>query len=99
MTVRITISVPDEVGEQIETLVKAGGYASSSELLRYGLKLVERELAEERRKEEEHQARLDAIRADLEERRKGPFITMEEGDKLIAEHRARRDAERTRKAS
>ena len=83
MTVRMTISMPDALAEMVERLVAEGKYASHSDVIRGGLR------AREARKEE-HAARIAAIRGDLQERPKGEFVSMEAGDRLLAEWRAER---------
>lgn len=87
MTVRITISLPHALAEMVERLVAEGKYATASDVIRDGLRALEK-------REEEHQERLAAIRADLEERLKGPFVTREEGDRLLETWRAERRGKR-----
>ncbi len=87
MTVRMTISMPDALAEMVERLVAEGKYASHSDVIRDGLRALEA-------RKEEHAARIAAIRDDLQERLKGEFVSMEEGDRLLAEWRAERPARR-----
>jgi antitoxin ParD1/3/4 len=87
MTVRMTISMPDALAEMVERLVAEGKYASHSDVVRDGLRALEA-------RKEEHAARIAAIRDDLQERLKGEFVSMEEGDRLLAEWRAERQARR-----
>jgi Arc/MetJ-type ribon-helix-helix transcriptional regulator len=54
-------------------------------VIQHGIGLVERE-------EQEHRARLDAIRADLDRRAAEPPITMDELDQLLADWRAKRES-------
>lgn len=77
MTVRMTISLPDALAEQVEALVATGKYASNSDAIRAGLRALEEAEERKQREREEHEARLEAIRADLEERAKGPFVSHE----------------------
>jgi antitoxin ParD1/3/4 len=87
MTVRMTISMPDALAEMVERLVAEGKYASHSDVVRDGLRALEA-------RREEHAARIAAIRDDVQERLKGEFVSMEEGDRLLAEWRAERQARR-----
>ena len=84
MTVKPTISLTDQAHALAKSLVERGKFASLSAVVQYGLRLVERE-------EEEHQARLDAIRANLDRRAARPSISTEEMDDRIAAWRAERD--------
>lgn len=93
MTVRMTISMTEEHAEQVETLVSSGEYASSSEVLRHGLRLLAAEREQKAHARAEHEERLNAIRADLKERLKGPFMTREEGTKWLEEQRRNRDSD------
>ena len=83
MTVKPTVSLTDHAHAFAKSLVEAGSYASLSAVVQRGLHLVERE-------EQEHRARLDAIRADLEERRRGEMIDLEtfeaNVDAMLREH-------------
>ncbi len=83
MTVRMTISMPDALAEMVERLVAEGKYASHSDVIRDGLRALEA-------RKEEHDARIAAIRDDLQERLKGEFVSVEEGDRLLALWRAER---------
>ncbi len=84
MTVKPTVSLTDHGHAFARSLVDGGRFASLSAVIQPGLMLVERE-------EEEHRTRLDAIRADLDRRAAGPFLTMEEMDARLAQWRADRD--------
>ena len=77
MTVKPTISLTDEAHAFARSLVENGKFASLSAVIQHGLRLVERE-------NEEHRARLDAIRADLDRRAAQPSISMEEMDERLA---------------
>ncbi|MEQ9332473.1 type II toxin-antitoxin system ParD family antitoxin [Thalassobaculum sp.] len=77
MTVKPTISLTDEAHAFARSLVESGKFASLSAVIQHGLRLVERE-------NEEHRARLDAIRADLDRRAAQPSISMEEMDERLA---------------
>lgn len=83
MTVKPTISLTDQAHEFAKSLVAQGKFASLSAVVQYGLRLVARE-------EEEHRARLEAIRADLDRRAAEPSISTEEMDSQIAAWRAQR---------
>ena len=73
MTVKPTISLTDHAHSFAKSLVESGRFASLSAVIQHGLTLVERD-------EQEHQARLDAIRADLDRRSQSPAIPTEEVD-------------------
>lgn len=87
MTVRMTIPMPDALAEMVERLVAEGKYASHSDVIRDGLRALEAPT-------EEHAARIGAIRDNLQERLKGEFVSMEEGqrrfDALMAARRCDR---------
>lgn len=76
MTVRMTIPLPDGLAEMVERLVAEGRYASRSDVIRDGLRALEERLA--------------AIRLDLEARLEEPSVTMEVGDRMLAQWRAER---------
>jgi len=84
MTVKPTVSLTDQGHAFARSLVASGRFASLSAVIQHGLGLIERD-------EQEHQARLDAIRADLDRRAAGPFLTTEEMDARLAQWRADRD--------
>lgn len=86
MTVRITISLPHALAEMVERLVAEGKYATASDVIRDGLRALEK-------REEEHEERLAAIRADLQARLEGEFVSQEEGQRRFdAYMAARREA-------
>ena len=85
MTVKPTISLTDQAHAFARSLVESGRFASLSAVLQHGLTLVERE-------EQAHQARLEAIRADLDRRSREPAITTEEVDALLEAWWAERDS-------
>jgi antitoxin ParD1/3/4 len=87
MTVRMTISMPDALAEMVERLVAEGKYASHSDVIRDGLRALEARTAE-------HEARIAAIRENLQERLKGPFVSMDEGTRLLEQWRTERQAAR-----
>lgn len=68
MTVKPTVSLTDQGYAYARSLVESGRFASVRAVLQHGLRLVERE-------EEEHRARLEAIRPDLARRAEQPAIT------------------------
>lgn len=84
MTVKPTISLTDEAHAFARSLVERGKFASLSAVVQHGIRLVERE-------EQEHQVRLEAIRADLDRRAALPSITMDEMDQRLAAWRLSRD--------
>lgn len=96
MTKRLTISVPDEIETRLRALIEAGDYASASEVFRAGLRLIEQERADERRREEEQQARLEAIRQDLKRRMAEPGIPFEQVTQMLAARRAEKQDQRTK---
>jgi len=83
------------IGEHFEKLardlVASGRYASVSEVLRDGLRLIEQ-------RENQREAELDVIRAEIAEGMKGPFMpwnleeAKREGRRLMAERSKRTDA-------
>lgn len=83
MTVRMTISMPDALAEMVERLVAEGKYASHSDVIRDGLRALEARKAE-------HEARIAAIRDDLQDRLKGEFVSLEEGTRRLERWRAER---------
>jgi antitoxin ParD1/3/4 len=84
MTAKPTISLTDASYAFAKSLVERGKFASLSAVVQYGLGLVERE-------EEEHKARLDAIRADLDRRAAQPSISTEDMDARLSAWRDARD--------
>jgi len=93
MTVRMTISMPDALAEMVERLVSEGKYASHSDVIRDGLRALEA-------RKEEHEQKLALLRADLQARLEGEFISHEEMNervdamlnRLKAESRKRKSA-------
>lgn len=88
MTTGLTVSLTDQSYELAKRLVEQGRFSSISEVLQHGLRLVQREA-------EEHEAGLDAIRADLARRAAQRSISTDEMDARLAARRAERDAART----
>jgi antitoxin ParD1/3/4 len=86
MTAKTSISLTDAQEAYARELVAQGRYPSLSAVLQHGLELLraERELGE---------AETAALRALLEERRRGPFISIKDGqkrtEKMIAARKAR----------
>lgn len=85
MTAKRTISLTDQGYTFAKSLVEQGRFASLSAVLQHGLLLVEQS-------EAEHQARLDAIRGELDRRADQPSISTGEMDVLLTRWRAERDA-------
>lgn len=72
MTVKTSISLTDAQEAYARSLVDRGVYPSLSAVLQQGLEVL-------RAQTEAQEAELAALRALLEERAKGPFVSMEEG--------------------
>lgn len=85
MTAKRTVSLTDQGYEYAKSLVDSGRFSSLSAVLQHGLRLVERD-------EAEHQARLAAIRGDLERRAGQPPLSTEAIDERLRDWRAERDA-------
>jgi len=83
MTVKPTISLTDQAYGFAKTLVNNGKFASLSAVMQYGILLIQRE-------EAEHQAHLEAIRSDLDQRAAKPSMSTEDMNKRLAAWRARR---------
>jgi len=77
MTAKPTISLTDQAHDFARSLVDQGKFASLSAVLQHGLQLIQRE-------EAEHQACLDAIRADLGRRAETKSMSTEEMDEELA---------------
>lgn len=82
MTVKTSISLTDAQEAYARKLVDDGRYPSLSAVLQQGLEMLRLET-------EAKDAEIAALKALLEERAKGPFISMEESDaeidRIIAE--------------
>ena len=89
MTVKTSISLTDSQEAFARDLVERGRYPSLSAVLQHGLEMLRAET-------EAHEAELAALRALLEERAKGPFVSMEEGRRQTEEMLARKRAALTR---
>ena len=76
MTVKTSISLTDAQEAYARRLVEQGRYASLSAVLQHGLEMLRAET-------EAKDAELAALRALLEERAKGEFVSMEESDAQI----------------
>ena len=72
MSVKASISLTEHQNEFARSLVEKGRYPSLSAVMQRGLELLEDEMSEK-----------EALRVLLEERMKGPFISMEESDARI----------------
>lgn len=87
MTAKTSISLTDSQEAFARDLVEQGRYPSLSAVLQHGLELL-------RAQREAEAAEIDALRALIEERRRGPFIGMKESRKrleqMIASKKARR---------
>lgn len=86
MTVKTSISLTDSQEAFARDLVARGRYPSLSAVLQHGLEML-------RTQKEAEEAELEALRALITERRKGPFISIEEGQArtkaMIARKKAR----------
>lgn len=76
MTAKASISLTDSQEAFARELVAQGRYPSLSAVLQHGLEMLRAET-------EAKDAELAALKALLEERAKGPFISMEESDAEI----------------
>jgi antitoxin ParD1/3/4 len=72
----MSISLTDAQEAYARSLVERGVYPSLSAVLQQGLELL-------RARAEMEEAELAALRALLDERAKGPFISMEEGRRQV----------------
>lgn len=86
MTVKTSISLTDEQEAYARRLVEKGQYSSLSAVLQRGLDML-------REKNELHEAELEALRTLINERRRGPFLDLDQ-----AEAETRAMLERKRKA-
>jgi len=82
MTVKTSISLTDAQEAYARKLVDEGRYSSLSAVLQQGLEML-------RAEQELKDAELAALKALLEDRAKGEFVTMEEGrrqtERMVAE--------------
>ena len=83
MTVKPTISLTDQAHDFARSLVDNGKFASLSAVVQHGLQLIQRE-------EAEHEARLAAIRADLDRRAETTSLSTEAMDGELAAWRSKR---------
>lgn len=84
MTVKTSISLTDSQETFARELVELGRYPSLSAVIQHGLELL-------RTEREAQEAETAALRALIEERRSGPFISLKEGrertERMIAAKR------------
>jgi antitoxin ParD1/3/4 len=73
MTVKTSISLTDEQEAYARSLVEKGQYPSLSAVLQRGLDML-------RRDNELHEVEVEALRALIEQRRKGPFVDLDQGE-------------------
>lgn len=90
VTVRITISLPHALAEMVERLVAEGKYATASDVIRDGLRALEA-------RKEEHERKMELLRAELQARLDGEFVSHEEGQRrfdayMTARRKARKAA-------
>jgi antitoxin ParD1/3/4 len=90
MTAKASISLTDAQEAYARELVARGRYPSLSAVLQHGLEMLRAET-------EARDAELAALKALLEERARGPFISMEEGRKQTQRMLARKRAALGRK--
>lgn len=76
MTVKTSISLTDAQEAYARSLVERGVYPSLSAVLQQGLELLKTQVSLQ-------DAELAALRALLDERAKGPFISIEEGREQV----------------
>lgn len=76
MSVKTSVSLPDQQEAFARRMVEEGRYSSVSAVIQQGLELLRHET-------EKKDAELAALKALLDERRKGPFLTMEESDRQM----------------
>ena len=87
MSVKASVSISEQQDQFARSLVEAGRYASLSAVVQRGLELLREET-------ELKQVELDALRALLEDRAAGPFVSIEEGRATTEAMIARKKAER-----
>ncbi|MFN3314917.1 MAG: type II toxin-antitoxin system ParD family antitoxin [Hyphomonas sp.] len=92
MTVRMTISLPDGLAEMVERLVAEGRYASHSDVIRDGLRALEERRAA-------HEEKLALLRADLQARLEGEFISHEEMSRRVEHMLADKNRRRETKSA
>ena len=85
MTVKTSISLTDEQEAYARSLVESGQYPSLSAVLQRGLDML-------RQENELHEAEIEALRALIDQRRKGPFVDLDtlKSDTLAMLERKRR---------
>lgn len=76
MTVKTSVSLPDQQEAFARRMVEEGRYSSVSAVIQQGLELLRHET-------EKKDAELAALKALLDERSKGPFLSMEESRQKI----------------
>lgn len=86
MTVKTSVSISDQQDAFARRLVEEGRYSSVSAVVQQGLELL-------REQTERKEAELAALRALIERRRKGPFLSEEESHTRIEELIARKRAQ------
>jgi antitoxin ParD1/3/4 len=74
VTAKTSISLTDAQEAYARELVERGRYPSLSAVLQHGLELL-------RTERDAEEAEIAALRAVLEERRRGPFVSVKEGRK------------------
>lgn len=77
MSVKASVSISDQQDSFARQLVDDGRFSSLSAVVQRGIELLRQET-------ELHDAELAVLKALLEERSKGPFISQEEGEKRTA---------------
>ena len=85
MSVKASVSISDQQDEFARKLVDDGRYSSLSAVVQRGLELVREET-------ELKEAELAALKALIERRSEGPFISNEEGRKRTKDMIARKRA-------
>ena len=88
---KISITLPPDMLREIRELVKAGHYASTSEVIREAMRLWKRQ-------EEEHKARLAAIRDRLDQSAKsGAALPLDDAFRELERHHRERMNSRNEK--
>ncbi|MHA7887217.1 type II toxin-antitoxin system ParD family antitoxin [Roseicyclus sp.] len=85
MTVKTSVSLSDQQAAFARKLVEEGRYASISAVIQHGLDRLQME-------REAEMADVEALRAVLEERRKGPFVSNADAKAQTAAMLARKRA-------
>ena len=83
MTVKASVSISERQDAFARLLVADGQYSSLSAVVQHGLELVRAEKEARQAQIDSMKAETAALRALLEKRAKGPFVTMDESRKEL----------------